>query len=123
MNFLEQIAESRIQAAMARGEFADLPGMGRPLPLDDDSSIPSELRMAFKILKNSGFVPPEVALRRELWDLSRLMATATEQMQRSRGQRRLRALLLRLNELHRAADIRLEAHYVEALCRRFSGMK
>ena len=32
MSFLERIVEKQIAAAMARGEFDDLPGKGRPLP-------------------------------------------------------------------------------------------
>ena len=49
-----------IRAAIDRGELADLPGRGKPLDLEDDSSVPPESRLAFRILKNSSFVPPEV---------------------------------------------------------------
>jgi hypothetical protein len=53
---LEIIAERKIEEALARGEFDNLPGAGRPLDLDDvDPLIPEELRMAFRILKNAGF--------------------------------------------------------------------
>lgn len=36
MDAFLQIAERRIAESMARGEFSDLPGQGRPLELDDD---------------------------------------------------------------------------------------
>ena len=53
---LEIIAERKIEEALARGEFDNLPGAGRPLNLDDiDPLLPEELRMAFRILKNAGF--------------------------------------------------------------------
>ena len=57
---LEFIAEQKIAEAIANGDFDDLPGAGKPLELDDDSLVPEELRLAYRILKNAGFVPPEV---------------------------------------------------------------
>lgn len=57
---LDFIAEQRIAEAIANGDFDDLPGSGKPLELDDDSLLPEELRLACRILKNAGFVPPEI---------------------------------------------------------------
>ncbi|HEX6413120.1 MAG TPA: DnaJ family domain-containing protein [Burkholderiales bacterium] len=57
---LDFIAEQRIAEAIANGDFDDLPGSGKPLELDDDSLLPEELRLAYRILKNAGFVPPEI---------------------------------------------------------------
>ena len=54
------IAERKIAEALARGELDNLPGEGRPLELDDDALVPEDLRLAYRILKNAGFVPPEV---------------------------------------------------------------
>lgn len=33
------------------------------------SGVPAELRMAYKVLKNAGFVPPEVEMRKEIVSL------------------------------------------------------
>jgi len=50
------LAERRLEEAVARGEFDHLPGAGRPLDLDDeDPLLPEEMRMARRILRNSGF--------------------------------------------------------------------
>ena len=57
---LDFIAEQRIAEAIANGDFDDLPGSGKPLELDDDSLLPEELRLAYRILKNAGFVPQEI---------------------------------------------------------------
>jgi len=57
---LDFLAEQRIAEAVSRGELDELPGAGRPLELDDDKLIPEDLRLAYRILKNAGFVPPEV---------------------------------------------------------------
>lgn len=73
MSVFDQIAEQRIVEAQARGEFDDLPGRGRPLDLDDDRLVPEELRMAYRILKNAGFVPPELALHAEIGSLEALV--------------------------------------------------
>ena len=70
----DQLAEQKIAEAMERGEFDDLPGMGKPLDLDDDAHIPEELRVACRILKNAGFVPPEVETLNEVAELERLIA-------------------------------------------------
>lgn len=79
MQFLDQVAEQRIQAALGRGEFDNLPGAGRPLELDDDSLVPVHLRMACRILKNAGIVPPEVGTLRELHQLyARIEADASD---------------------------------------------
>jgi hypothetical protein len=65
----DAVVEERILDAMRRGAFDDLPGAGRPLALDDDLLVPPELRAANRILKNAGYVPPEVLDRREIADL------------------------------------------------------
>ena len=75
MTALELLAERKVAEAIARGELDNLPGSGRPLALDDDALVPQELRMAWRILKNAGFVPPEVAALRQLADLERCLHT------------------------------------------------
>lgn len=55
------IAEQRILEAMERGEFDNLPGKGKPLDLEDDANVPEDLRMAYKLLKNAGYAPEELA--------------------------------------------------------------
>jgi hypothetical protein len=67
------IAERKIAEALARGEFDNLPGEGRPLELDDDALIPEELRAAYRILKNAGFVPPEVQALNDIATLERFV--------------------------------------------------
>ena len=67
------LVEQRIEEAIARGELDDLPGAGRPLALDDDALVPEDLRLAYRILKNAGYVPPEVDELREIGQLERLV--------------------------------------------------
>ncbi len=79
MHALEIIAEQKIAAALAAGDLEHLPGAGEPLDLDDDRLVPEELRMAYRILKNAGFVPPELDARREAASLRRLLTTAVDE--------------------------------------------
>ena len=84
MNTLELLAESKIRAAMAEGKFDDLPGRGKPLPLDDLSRVPADLRMGFKLLRNAGCLPPELEARKESARLGALIATAGSAEERAR---------------------------------------
>ena len=64
MHAFDSVAERKIQEALARGELDNLPGSGRPLALEEDPLVPEDLRMAYRILKNAGFVPREVEVAR-----------------------------------------------------------
>ncbi len=97
MDALAWIAERRIEEAMAEGAF-DLWWHGRPLDLDSDQCVPTEHRLAFRILRNAGFVPPEVELRRELADLTRQRAASTGPA-RAELDRRIEDVRLRLGLL------------------------
>ena len=64
------IAEDKIKAAIKQGELDNLPGKGKPLQLDDLSSIPEELRMGYRLLKNAGFFDEEAKLGRDIMHLT-----------------------------------------------------
>lgn len=68
------LAETRIREAIERGDFDNLPGKGKPLPLDDLSQVPPELRSAYSLLKNNGFLPEEMELQKEILALDDLIA-------------------------------------------------
>ena len=68
------IAENRILQAIARGDFDDLPGAGRPLALDEDPLSPPETSIAHRILRNAGFVPVEVLQRAEIARLEAILS-------------------------------------------------
>ncbi|MDQ4146409.1 MAG: DUF1992 domain-containing protein [Pseudomonadota bacterium] len=116
MFLLDQIAEQRIIEAMEHGEFDNLPGSGKPLQLDDDSHIPKELRVAYRLLKNAGFVPPEVGLRREIAHAEDLLASARDTRARDKAARRLNYLQMQLNLTRRdKVDLRLQEAYYQKL--------
>ncbi|HZO72236.1 MAG TPA: DUF1992 domain-containing protein [Ktedonobacteraceae bacterium] len=54
-----------IHEAQERGEFTNLKGTGQPLHLEDDSYA-GDRAMAYRMLKNNGFAPPEIELANEV---------------------------------------------------------
>ena len=116
MNAIERLAEQRIREALERGEFDNLRGAGQPLDLDDDIDVPAELRTAYRILKNSGYVPPEVELRRDIANAEQLVAQALTPADRKSANQRLDFLLMKLAASRGGArDSRVEAAYYERL--------
>lgn len=93
----EIIAEQRIRDAIERGEFDRLPGAGQPLKLEDDAMIPPELRVAYKILKNAGCLPPELELRKEIVTLRDLLRVVEDDTERTTAIRELNHKLLKLS--------------------------
>jgi hypothetical protein len=97
MEFFAKLAENRILEAIEAGEFDNLEGKGQPLNLDDDSHIPPELRMAYKILKNADCLPPELVLRQEVIQLQDLMAAMPDEAEKLKQMRRLNFLMMKLD--------------------------
>lgn len=97
----QKIAERRILEAIREGAFDDLPGAGQPLELENDSHVPADLRVAYKILKNAGFVPEEVALRKEIVQAEDLLAGMEDTKAKYRQLKKLNFLIMKLNMLRK----------------------
>lgn len=111
MWLLDQMAERAIDRARERGELDDLPNRGRPLQLDDDSMVPPELRAAYRLLRNAGYLPEEVRLRREIHDAEQLLREARTEEERAEAGPRLRLLLDRLGHRRATSLLAQEAYY------------
>ena len=84
-----KIVEERIRQAQRKGEFENLSGHGEPLNLEYDSGIAGDLRLAHKILKNAGFLPPEVELRKKITKVEQLLGeTGYDSKERSKIQKK-----------------------------------
>ncbi len=117
----EIIAENRIREAMERGEFDRLPGAGQPLRLDDDAGVPPELRVAYKILKNAGCLPPELELRKEILTLRDLIRAAEDEGERRTAIRELNRKILRLSVMSgRSFDLDAFPEYRDRIAARLS---
>ena len=84
MNILEELAERAIQEAQKRGEFEGLSGEGQPLPQESDPFMPETLRMAYKMLKNAGYVPEEIQAQREIRSLIECLEQETDESRKMR---------------------------------------
>jgi hypothetical protein len=124
MSVFDYIAEQKIAAAIERGELSDLPGQGAPLELDDDALVPETLRMAYRILRNAGFVPPEVETLRAIGDLERCIEDLPDGEPRWRALRKLQLLRLRLETPGRPRNmLHVGSRYAPKLLGRFGGRR
>jgi hypothetical protein len=94
-------ADEKIKEAIARGEFDNLPGKGKPLDLDAYFATPEHLRMAYSILKSSDIIPEEMELLREIEGLKKSLDSSTTPMEK-------KALRLQLSEKLTNLNMRME---------------
>ena len=66
--------DQMIGDAIARGEFDNLEGEGKPIRLDDYFATPADLRVGYSVLKSSKFVPEEVDRMKEIGELRAKLA-------------------------------------------------
>lgn len=121
MWLIDQLAEQHILAALEKGELSGLPGEGKPLVLEDDSQVPAELRTAYRLLKNSGFLPPELESRREALALVDLLQQLDpEDPQAAEYHKQLRLLELKLRQAGLSTEFLYESRYGEQAVRRLN---
>lgn len=98
----EEIAFKLRQAEVA-GELQRAGDYGKP-SLEDEGwlATPAALRMPFKILKDAGFAPPEIALFHERAALVERLKTASDEAARL-------AIRQQLSELEQKIALRLES--------------
>ena len=123
-NIFDKIAEERIREAIERGEFDDLPGKGQPLNLEDDSHLPADLRLAYKILKNADCLPPELELRKEIRTTVDLLAGIQDTQEKYKQMKKLNYLVMKLN-MTRRGSVALEENqlYYERVVDKIAGKK
>ena len=121
MDAITIIAEERIREASERGAFDDLPGAGRPLELEDDSHIPEDLSLAYKLLKNAGYVPEEVADRKEAQDIMDALERCDDEREKVAQMKKLDVVLARIaNRRGRGPSIGDRSPYYEKVVARVS---
>jgi hypothetical protein len=101
MWILQKIAEQRIKEAMEEGQFDDLPGKGEPLVYEDDSRVPEDLRLAYKVLRNANCIPPELWLKQEIRQLEDLLSVLKDEKEKYMQIKRLNFQILKLNMLRK----------------------
>ncbi len=98
MNF-DKTVEAIIQEAMARGDFENLPGKGKPVDLTNYFNTPEDVRVAQAMLKNAGMVSAEIELLQEIAVLKDLIRALTNEAQKSKYRKALEEKQLQFNLL------------------------
>jgi DnaJ family protein C protein 28 len=111
---------------MSQGEFDDLPGKGQPLRLDVNPLEDPEWRLAYHMLRSSGYTLPWIEMRQEIeveigaaraalerawaWRRESLAAGQPDELVSAEWDRAAAAFRARVGEInHRIADYNLQA--------------
>lgn len=109
----EKIVEERIRKAQKDGAFKDLPGAGKPLKFED-ANVPDDLKIAYKILKNADFLPPEVELRKQIHQTEELLAGMEDTAERYNTMKKLNYLIFKLNSMRNTSmALDMPQYYLE----------
>lgn len=95
----EKSVEALIREAIARGEFENLAGAGKPVDLRAYFETPEEVRVTQALLKEAGIQPAEIQLMQEILRLEEMLQVEQDAVIRgritaTRNQRRLELDLL-----------------------------
>jgi uncharacterized protein YutE (UPF0331/DUF86 family) len=88
MSFQKNIDE-KIKEAIAKGEFDNLPGKGKPLDLGAYFATPEHLRMGYSILKSADIIPEEMELLKQIEGLKKSLDSCTSQIEKKAIQKQL----------------------------------
>ncbi len=116
----QKIVEERIRAAQLKGQFDDLEGRGKPLPPDViGDTVPEDLRLSYRILKNADCVPAEVELQREIRRTEDLLAGMAETRAKYGILKKINYLIIKLNTMRQGrVDLEVPQHYADRLVER-----
>jgi hypothetical protein len=95
----DELIESLIKDAQARGEFDNLPGKGKPIDLTDYFNTPEDIRVAQSVLKNAGIVPVEIELLQEIAALKESLHSANNSAEIEKIRAQLKEKQLQFNLL------------------------
>ncbi len=105
MPAFEKIVERKIKEAQKKGSFDDLPGSGEPMALEDDSNVPDDLRLAYKVLKNANCLPPELQLKKEIRQMEDMLESIPDEKEKYRQIKRINFKIMHLNMMGRKSPL------------------
>lgn len=98
LTVLNIIAERKIEEHLRLNRGPDLSHWkNKPLPAEDMSHVPPDLRIAYKLLKNAGYVPEEIELQKEITRTEDLLAHCTDEKEKLKQVKKLQCLKLKLD--------------------------
>lgn len=115
------IADRKISEAIQKGQLDIEAWRNKPLPMTHDNMVPDELRMAYKILKNAGYLPPEIETKKEIQQIEDLLETCEDERIRIKQIKKLNFLVLKLNTMKgNAVNIEGQDEYYRKIVERIS---
>ncbi|MBU0967292.1 MAG: DUF1992 domain-containing protein [Proteobacteria bacterium] len=96
MFLLTRIAERKISQAIEDGSLDFAKWKNVPLPQDDDPLVPDDLKIAYKMLKNAGYLPPEIEAKKEIQTLEELISRTEDEHVRLKQMKKLNVLLMKM---------------------------
>jgi len=96
-DIIAKIAESKIREAIEKGELKNLPGAGKPVHIQDMLFVPLEDRLAYTVMRNSGLVPDEVALKKEIESMRKSIDECSDGKKKDLLKKRLEETSIRYN--------------------------
>lgn len=121
---LHKIAERKIERAIAEGNVPDLSHWkNKRLPEDDTmQNVPADLRLAYKMLQNSGYIPEELVLRKEINRTEDLLSRAVDEKEKYKQLKRLNYLRFKLDSQRgRPLSIDEDSSYFSKVVERVKG--
>ena len=121
LSAIQIIAERKISEAIREGKLEARKWKGKPLPIEDDRFIPPDLRMAYKILKNAGYLPPEIEAKKEIQKLEELIAATEDEHVRVKQMKKLNFLTTKLNTMrNRPVNLEDQSDYYRKVVEKVS---
>jgi len=93
----DKLVEEKIREAIDAGEFDNLAGQGKPIDLKPYFDTPEDLRLAYSLLKSSGFVPEEAQLMKEIDALKATLTRCPGDQESARLKKSIEEKTLKLN--------------------------
>jgi hypothetical protein len=117
----EKIVEDRIKQAQKKGVFENLDGSGKPLAIEDNRMVAEDLRLAYKILKNADFTPPQIEIRKKIEQTEQLLVGMKDTAEKYQTLKKLNMLIMKLNMLHKTGiNLDMPQQYEDKLVNRFA---
>ncbi|MEW6518719.1 MAG: DnaJ family domain-containing protein [Thermodesulfobacteriota bacterium] len=121
MDILSRIAERKISQAIEDGSLDFARWKNMPLPADDDMQVPDDLKIAYKMLKNAGYLPPEIEAKKEIRQLEEMIARTEDEHVRLKQMKKLNLLLMKMEATRQSpTNLAAQDHYYNKIVERIS---